>query len=352
MAQAGGRMKAAVVRSPGGPEALVLESIPEPVAGPRDVIVSVAACGVCFHDVVTRNGTLRAGIRLPFVPGHEVAGTVTAVGAAVREFKPGDRVASTQRYHICGHCRYCRSAREPLCDEAVFLGDADLNGGYAERVAIEADNLAIVPPSLSLDDASIAACAIGTMLHAIRIIGQVKLGESVLVTGGGGGLGLHGIQLARRAGAYVIAQTTTPAKVRALEEAGAQAVVLTERGGDFSADVKRVVPDGVDVVIDTVGTPLFTPTRRSLAKYGRWVLVGQLTGDFVPFNPAQLFLRGVSLLSATSTTRQELIDTLDLLARGEIRAHIGESFPLDAIVDAHRLVESGRATGRVIVKPH
>src|ERR1019366_6693136 len=128
----------------------------------------------------------------------------------------------------------CRSAGEPLCDEAAFLGDAGLNGGYAERVAIEADNLAIVPAAVPLDEAAIAACAIGTMLHAIRTVGQVAIGDSVLITGVGGGLGLHGIQLARRAGAYGIAQTTAPSKVRALEEAGAHAVALSERGGDFS----------------------------------------------------------------------------------------------------------------------
>jgi acryloyl-coenzyme A reductase len=345
-------MKAAVVRATGGPDALMIESIPEPQPGLRDVLIKVEACGVCFHDVVTRNGTLKAGVRLPFVPGHEVAGTVVAAGASVHGFKAGDRVASTQRYHVCGSCRYCTSEREPLCDEAVFLGDAGLNGGYAEHVAIEEDNLATIPEAVSFDDAAIAACAIGTVLHAIRAVGQVKKGETVLITGSGGGLGLHGIQLARLAGARVIAQTTSPDKVPALEKAGASEIIVSERGGDFSEHVKRAVPAGADVVIDTVGTPVFTSVRRSLAKGGRWVLVGQLTGDFVRFNPAQLFLRGVSMLSATSTTRQELIDTLDLLARGEVRAQIGGRFPLDEIADAHRLVESGRAVGRVVVKPH
>lgn len=345
-------MKAAVVRQTGGPEALVIESIPEPMAGERDVVVKVAACGVCFHDVVTRNGTLKAGVRLPFVPGHEVAGTVTAVGTSVRDFKVGDRVASTQRYHVCGRCAYCTSEREPLCDEAIFLGDSGLNGGYAEYVAIGEESLAPIPDTVSFDDAAIAACAIGTMLHAVSAIGQVKEGETVLITGSGGGLGLHGIQLARLAGAQVVAQTTSSDKVSALAQAGASEIIVTARGGDFSEQVKAVAPKGVDVVIDTVGTPVFASARRSLAKGGRWVLVGQLTGDFVPFNPAQLFLRGVSMLSATSTTRRELADTLDLLARGDVCAQIGGRFPLDEIADAHRLVESGRALGRVVVKPH
>lgn len=345
-------MRAAVVRATGGPEALVVESIPEPEPGPSDVLVKVEACGVCFHDVVTRNGTLKAGVRIPFVPGHEASGTVVAVGASVRGFKVGDRVASTQRYHVCGHCRYCTSEREPLCDEAVFLGDAGLNGGYAEVVAIGEENLAPIPDAVSFDDAAIAACAIGTVLHAVRAVGQVKNGETVLITGSGGGLGLHGIQLARLAGARVIAQTMSSDKVSALEKMGASEIIVSERGGDFSEQIKRVAPAGVDVAIDTVGTPVFTSVRRSLARGGRWVLVGQLTGDFVPFNPAQLFLRGVSMLSATSTTRKELVETLNLMARGDVRAQIGGCFPLEEIADAHRLVESGRTLGRVIVRPH
>jgi acryloyl-coenzyme A reductase len=344
-------MRAAVVRATGGSEVLRLETLPDPVAGPRDVIVDVAACGVCYHDVVTRNGTLKAGVRLPFVPGHEIAGTVAAVGTDVSEFRPGDRVASTQRAHICGRCRYCRSGREPLCDEAAFLGDAGLNGGYAERVAIEADNLAVVPAAVPLDAAAVAACAVGTMLHAIRAVGKVGVGEKLMVNGAGGGLGIHGVQLARRAGAFVIAHTTSPEKVHAIETAGAHAVVLAERGEDFSRRVRGLSDGGVDVVVDTVGTPVFTPARRSLAKGGRWILVGQLSSEFVPFNPAQLFLRGVSLLSATSTTRQELVETLELIARGEVRVELGRTFALDAIAEAHRLVESGRALGRVVVQP-
>lgn len=344
-------MKAAVVRMTGGPESLRLENLPSPVPNPRDIIVDVAACGVCYHDIVTRNGTLEASIRLHFVPGHEVAGTVAAVGAEVGDFRPGDRVASTQRAHICGHCQYCRSGREPLCDEAIFLGDAGLNGGYAERVAIEADNLARVPDAVPLEAAAVAACAVGTILHAIRTVGEVRIGEKVMVTGADGGLGIHGVQLARHSGAFVIAQTSSPDKVRPIEAAGADAVILAERGEDFSGRVRDISGGGGDAVIDAVGTPVFASSRRSLAKGGRWILVGQVTSDFVPFNLAQLFLKGISLLSATSTTRRELVECLDLIRRGEIRVQIAETFALDAIAEAHRLVETDRALGRVVVRP-
>jgi len=346
-------VKAIVVRVPGSAAtAMRLETVADPTPGPKDVIVAVAACGVCFHDVVTRNGTMKAGVELPFIPGHEVSGTVAEVGNAVSQFRIGDRVASAQRSHVCGHCRYCRSGREPLCGEAVFLGDVGLNGGYAELVAIEEDNLARVPDEVALETASIAACAIGTMYHAICAIGRVRPDDTVLVTGASGGLGIHGIQFAKAAGAHVVALTTAAPNADRIRDLGADAVVAVERGIDFSAAVKEVTDgDGADVVIDTVGSPIFHATRRSLAKGGRWVLVGQVTGDLVSFNPAQLFLKGVSMLSATSTTRQELIDSLEMLRRGKVRAIIDRTLPLEQAATAHELIESGAATGRLLLQP-
>jgi D-arabinose 1-dehydrogenase-like Zn-dependent alcohol dehydrogenase len=344
-------MRALVLRKPGSVEtALHCETIPEPLPGPHQVVVRVAFCGVCSHDVAVCTGVLRSGIKLPCVPGHEVAGTVVALGESVTGFAIGDRVATTQREHVCRQCRYCRSGREPLCAERLFLGDTRLNGGYAEYVVVDADNAVSAPDDVSLDAAAIASCAIGTMLHAVRAVGRVAGGDRVMVTGAGGGLGIHGVQLAKRAGAWVIAQTTSAAKAQALKEYGADVVVVASRDGDFSADVKTATDgEGVDCVLDTVGTPVFTPTRRSLARGGRWVLIGQLNGAFVPFNPAQLFLNGISMLSATSATREELRLCLDMLRPGGIHAVLGACFPLLRAADALALVQSGAATGRVVL---
>jgi D-arabinose 1-dehydrogenase-like Zn-dependent alcohol dehydrogenase len=345
-------MKAMVVHQPGGVEAMRLEQVPDPIAGPKDVIIRVAACGVCFHDIVTRNGTLKAGVHMPCILGHEIAGTVAEVGRDVRGFKPGDRVATAQRYHICGVCRYCRTGREPLCAERKFLGDYGLFGGYGEYVAVEDDNVALVPDGVALDSASIVACTIGTILNAIREVGHLQAGESALVTGAGGGLGMHAIQLARLFGAHVVAVTTSPEKADQIRALGAHDVIVAERGGDFSAAVKAATGGaGVDVAIDNVGSPVFEPTRRSIAVGGRWLLIGQLTGQFVPFNPAQLFLKNISMLSATSTTRKQLEDCLAMVARGQIKPIVSQTLPLEQAAEAHRLVESGRALGRILLNP-
>lgn len=346
-------MKAMVVRQPGGLEAMRLETIPDPVAGPREVVIKVDACGVCFHDIVTRNGTLKAGVKMPCVLGHEISGTVVDAGRDVTRFKSGNRVATAQRYYICGACRFCRSGRESLCAERKFLGDYGLVGGYGEYVAVGDDNVALVPDAVSLADASIASCAIGTCLNGVRDVGRVQMGESALVTGAGGGLGVHAVQLARHAGAMVIAQTTSPDKAELIRAAGAHHVVVHARGEDFSPEVKRLTHGrGVDVLIDNVGTPLFDPMRRSLGISGRWILIGQLTGEFVPFNPAQLFLKNQSMLSVTSTSRNQLEDVLGLMQRGDVKAMITQSLPLEKAAQAHRLVEAGRAAGRLVLRPN
>ena len=346
-------MKAMVVHQPGGTEVLSLERVADPIAGPKDVIIKVDACGVCFHDIVTRNGTLKFGVQMPCILGHEISGTVVDVGRDVRAFQRGDRVATVQRYHICGACRYCRTGRETLCPERKFTGDWGMVGGYAEYVAIEDDNVALVPEGVELQDAAIVACAIGTILNAIREIGKLQPGETALVTGAGGGLGMHAIQLARLAGALVIAQTTSPEKADQIRALGAHTVIFHSRGENFSNAVKKANGGlGVDVAIDNVGSQLFESIRRSMGIGGRWIMIGQLTGEFVPFNPAQLFLKNVSMLSATSTTRKQLDDCLALVARGVIKPFVSLALPLEQAAQAHELVETGKSSGRIVLRPN
>ncbi len=344
-------MKAIVVRQTGGPEALRLETVPDPVPGPREALIEVGACGVCSLDVVTRNGTYRRNVELPLIPGHEIAGRIVQVGSEVRRFRVGDRVATTQRSHICGSCRHCRSGGETLCEERRFLGQQRMVGGYAQYAAVEDDNLALVPDGVSTEQAAIAGCAIGTGLNAVRDTGRVRLGERVLVTGAAGGVGIHALQIARASGAFVIAQTTSQQKAQALAHY-ADAVVVHARGEDFSPQVRALTAGaGADVIIDNVGTPLFEPMRRSLAVNGRWILVGQVTDGFVPFNPAQLFLRNQSMLSVHSTTRVQLEDTLQLIARGVVTPVIAGVERLEDVAAVQARVERGDVCGRILVRP-
>jgi acryloyl-coenzyme A reductase len=345
-------MRALVVREPGPPSALRLEDVPARQPGRREVRIAVAACGVCFHDVVTRNGTFRKGVEMPVIPGHEIAGVIEKVGADVHGLSVGERVATTTHSHVCGCCRFCRSGRETSCEEGVFLGDAGLNGGYAELVCMDAEAAVPLPEGVTLEEGAIAACAIGTELNAIRDVGRVKIGERVLVTGAGGGIGLHGIQLARLAGAFVIGLTTSADKADLIRAAGADEVIVAGKGEDFSAAVRRIAGGrGVDAVIENVGSPVFSSVRKSVSDGGRIVLVGQVNGDFAKVSPAQLFLRDISLWSAKGVSRAQLVDVLDLIARRKVKPIVSESFTIENGAKAHVLVESGRSCGRLVLRP-
>src|SRR5258707_6903664 len=188
--------------APGGtgpPEVMRGAEVAAREPGPREIRIAVIAGGVCFHDVVVRNGTFRRGVEMPVILGHEVSGTVDKVGAEVRDFRPGDLVATTIHSHVCGHCRHCRNSRETSCSERVFLGDAGLNGGYAELVSVDAHAALAVPAGVTADEAAIVACTIGTELNAVRGVGQGRLGERGLGAGAGGGPGLHRLQVPRLA---------------------------------------------------------------------------------------------------------------------------------------------------------
>lgn len=345
-------MRAVIAERTGPPEVLCVADIAPREPGPREIRIAVAACGVCFHDVVVRNGTYRRAVGMPAILGHEVAGTVERLGSQVRGLRRGDLVATTTYSHVCGDCRHCRGGHETSCPERVFLGDAGLNGGYAELVCVDADAVHKIPPGVSMEEASIVACTVGTELNAVREVGRVQLGERVLVTGAGGGLGLHGVQLCRLAGAFTIAVTTSKAKAARIREAGADEVIVAERGGDFSDEVRRLTNGaGVDVAIDNVGSPVFESVRRSMADDGRMVLVGQVTGDFISINPAQLFLRNVSILPAKGVSRAQLADALELVARRRIKPAIEDVCRLEDAAKAHRRVEAGLSSGRLVLSP-
>jgi len=345
-------MKAVVLRQHGGVDKLVLEQVEDPTPSAREVVIEVEACGVSYHDVLVRQGVVRFGVELPCVLGHEISGHIVAVGADVRYSHVGDRVATVQRYHVCGQCAFCRTGREPMCAERKFLGDCGMNGGYAQYVAVEEDNVALVPDAVPLAHAAMAASAIGSPYNGIRDVARLRMGESVLVTGAGGGLGIHAVQIAKLGGALVLAQTTSASKADLLRRAGADHVVLHQRGEDFSSLVRDLTAGrGVDLLVDNVGTPLFEPSRKSLALGGRWLMIGQLSGESVPFNPAQLFIRNQSMLSVMSTTREQLVQVLALMGHKRIEAVVGGCVGLDEAGLAHAAVESGRVVGRMLISP-
>jgi NADPH:quinone reductase-like Zn-dependent oxidoreductase len=337
-------MRAAVLHQAGPPEAFSIEEIARPVAGPGEALVKVEACGISYHDIVERNGTYRRDVHYPVVIGYEIAGIVAAVGPGVTALAVGDRVCS-KAFASCGGCRYCRSGRETTCAARL-----PVRGGYAEYAAVAQDALVRFPAVLPFEIACTLGPVAGVALNAVRDTARVAIGERVLVTGATGGVGNAAVQLARLAGATVIAVTRQAAMAEPLAQAGADEVVVWDGTGNFG---KVLASQGraVDVVIDTVGSRVFDAAFAALAPHGRYAFVGQLFGEEISINPARIFFKRAQLLGVGSVSRAQLEDVISLAAAGKLVPKVGAVLPLEQIAEAHRLVEQGHADGRVVIKP-
>ena len=342
-------MKAVVVNGHGGPEVLSVCDIEKPAPRGRQVLVRVHACGVCRRDILTRRAPPQRGRASPLVLGHEIAGEVVALGPDARGHTVGDRVCSTQREYVCGCCSMCRSDRETLCADLRFLGQ-EARGGYAEYVLVGDDNLVRLPDGIDFPTGAIVACAVGTAYNAVCDTGRVRQAERVLVTGAGG-LGMHAVQIARAAGAFVVASTRSPEKESALKQVGAHRVVVAP-DGRFAGGVREATGGrGVDVAIDTVGGAVFQEVRRSMLPGGRIVLVGEVTGKTVEIDIATIYRRGLQIRSAVSTSRRQLEMVLRMVAAGEVWPMVDRTMPLEEAAAAHRLVEDNVVVGRIVLMP-
>jgi NADPH2:quinone reductase len=323
-------MKAIRIHDLGGPEALKLEDISDPVPGEGQALVRIEAIGVNFIDVYLRTGLYKVP-SLPFTPGQEAAGTIEAVGSGVSDLAVGDRVAY-----------------------------AGVMGSYAEKAVVPTDRLVRLPDGLSAKDGA-AAMLQGMTAHSLAVsVFPLKPGDVCLVHAAAGGVGLLLCQIAKLRGARVLATTSTEEKAQLAREAGADEVILyTEK--DFAAEVKRLTGgQGVQVVYDSVGQTTFDKSLDSLVRRGTMVLFGQSSGKVPPFDPGVLNLKGSLYLTRPSlthyiVTREELAeragDVLGWIRDGKLKLRIGLELPLADAAEAHRALEGRRTTGKVILLP-
>jgi NADPH:quinone reductase-like Zn-dependent oxidoreductase len=225
-----------------------------------------------------------------------------------------------------------------------------VRGGYAEFTVLAEDAAVKIPTSIPFEAACSLGPATGVALNAVRDTARVTMGEIVLVTGATGGLGIPSMQLAKIAGARVLALTRSASKAGMLRAAGADDIVVMDGDGKFVGEVKEMTEGyGVDVVIDNVGSPVFWECFQSLAMHGRYAAVGQLVGERVEINLARIFFKRAQILGVGSVSRAQLADVAALMAQGRISAQIDRVLPLEQVALAHELVESGKAAGRVVL---
>ena len=342
-------MKALFVKTPGEEPELELREVDTPYPDADQVLVRVASAGLCNHDVAIMRGVLRRGVDHDVVLGHEISGTVEATGPDVTGVQVGDAVVSTLTV-FCGVCERCVNGREYRCYQGQGIGHA-VNGGFAEFVTLPGRCLVKLPSGFELASASILACPMGVALHALRDVARVKPDDVVLVTGAGGGLGVHALQLAVTLGARAMAATSSPEKLDELEKYAPGDVVL---GGelDFSEIVLALTEDrGVDVVVDTVGSATFASSLRSLAQFGRLVTLGEVEGKRVSFNLAEIIFRDAAVLGSSGASRSDIVEVVRLVAEGKVTPVISHRVPLADALDAYRLVRERRSLGRVVLVP-
>ena len=337
------------MENPGGPAALKLTEVPDPVAGPGEALVQVAACGFCHHDLLVMKGVLRRGVKPGVILGHEISGTVREVGAGVTAVSPGDRVVALLT-DACGRCDRCLGGLEHRCRNGQGIGHGR-DGGFAEYVAVSEFSLVPLPSWLDLATAALYACPMGVALQGLQVSSRVQAGETVVVTGAGGGLGVHSVQLGAALGARVLAVTSSPEKASRLVALGAAEVVETGEL-DFSEIVLALTGDeGAQVIIDTVGSALFPSTWRSLAQYGRWVMLGEVAGGLVELEPAEIIFRDARILGSSGVSRALIRQVADMVSHGLVKPVIGRTLPLEQVDIAFELLSSRRVLGRVLLDP-
>ena len=334
-------MRALILQPPGNPPQLTVAERPKPRPAAGEALVRIAACGFCHHDRLVMAGILRRGVRPGVTLGHEIAGIVEETAPGVHLVQPGDRVVALLT-NACGQCDRCR--RGP------GIGHAR-DGGFAEYVALSQHSLIPIPDTLPLAQSDLLACPAGAALQALTATALAP-GETVAITGAGGGLGVHAVQLAAALGARALAVTSSPPKAPSLTALGADQVIETGEL-DFAQIIMALTADqGADVIIDTVGAATIQSSIKSLAQYGRLALLGEVggKGDLNTLIPEIIF-RDAQITGITGVSRPTLEQTIKMATAGKLRPILQQLLPLEQATQAFNQISSRTPIGRIALTP-
>jgi len=341
-------MKAMLLRGPNTPFELV--EVPDPVPGPGEAVARVITCGSGLTIQHAKAG--RRKINFPRIIGHEITAEIVAVGAGVSGLKSGDAV--TAYYYLnCGHCRFCLGNLEPLCVNSGGNVGLECDGGYAEYIKLPAHIFIKLPEALDYKsypaEIGVITDALATPYKVLRRA-QIRGGETVAIFGAGGGVGIHQVMFANWARARVIAIDIATEKFGACRKAGAEHVLDPRSGDVVEALLQWTCGLGVDVVIDYVCTAATLEAGiKALARRGRLVILGGAAQSFQA--PArELLLKEQVVLGSRYVTRVEILETCDLVARGEVWPLVTDLRPLQEAEALHELVERGQVTGRAVLR--
>jgi propanol-preferring alcohol dehydrogenase len=337
-------MKAMVLTGPNRPFELM--QVPDPVAGPGEAVARVITCGSGLTIQHVKAG--RRAARFPRIIGHEITAEIVALGAGVTSLAVGDAVTA-YFYLNCGHCRWCLANLEPLCGNSGGNVGIECDGGYAEYIKLPAHIFIKLPDGLDYKahpaEIGVITDALATPYKVLRRA-RVRPGETVAVFGAGGGLGIHQVMMAKWARARVIAVDRASPKLDACRKAGADEVVDASAGDVAQALLDLTHGEGIDVAIDYVSsTATLEAGAKALGRHGRLVTLG---GAGQPFTASahDILMKEQELLGSRYVTRTEILETLDLVARGEVWPLVTDIRPLAEAEAVHQRVERGEVIGR------
>ncbi len=334
-------MKAAVVREFGKP--LIIEEVAVPIVGPGQILVKIAATGVCHTDLHAVEGDWPVKPKPPFIPGHEGVGHVVAVGSGVRHVKEGDRVGVPWLYTACGHCKHCLGGWETLCDEQQNTGYS-VNGSFAEYVLADPNYVGHLPDNLNFVDVAPILCAGVTVYKGLKVT-DTKPGDWVVISGIGG-LGHLAVQYAKAMGLNVIAVDIDDSKLDLARSLGA-ALTVNARKTDPIAFVKREVGGAQGVLVTAVSPKAFEQALGMVGRGGTVSLNGLPPGDF-PLSIFDTVLNGITVRGSIVGTRLDLQEALDFAGDGKVKATVATD-TLENINDVFTRMHHGDIQGRIVL---
>ena len=337
-----GTMKAAVVRSFGQP--LAIEELPIPTPGPGEVLVKIVASGVCHTDLHAADGDWPVKPSLPFVPGHEGAGIVAALGRGVTNLKEGDPVGIAWLHDACGACEHCYSGWETLCTSQHNSGYS-VNGSFAEYAIGSAAYVGRLPDRPDFAALAPILCAGVTTYKGIRET-DTRPGEWIVISGVGG-LGHVAVQYARAMGLHVAAVDVSDEKLALARALGAEIAVDGRSPGAVDEVVRRTGGGAHGVLVTAVSVPAFAQALRMARRKGTISLVGLPPGDF-PTPIFDVVLKRLTIRGSIVGTRQDLVEALSFAAAGQVKAHISR-VPLSGVNAVFSSLKSGTVDGRMVL---
>jgi NADPH:quinone reductase-like Zn-dependent oxidoreductase len=341
------QMKAVQLISHGAPGVMELRDVPDPSAGPDDAVIRVRACGLNRLDLWTEQGELPVPITLPKTLGGEISGEVLKLGANVKNWHIGQRVA-VQSNIFCGKCEFCLQGEESICINGQLLG-VQRDGGFAEQILVPASALVHLPDAVSFENSAALTLAASTAMHMLTRRTHVCQGHWVLVIAGASGVGSAAIQIAKQLGAYVIATGSTQEKRDFSKKLGADYTVDITLN-DWPAEVRKITQKrGVDVVVEHVGGDILLGCFNCLARGGTIVTCGATAGREVNFKLWSFFVKEQKLIGSYGRTRADIKDTLDWAAKGRLKPAIDRTYPLGDTVKAFGDLRARRVRGKVVI---